>query len=177
MKNVGNEFDGLFINENLWSEMRATACKAAASKLTNDYVNELEDIVQDVLCKVYENQEKFDGTKGQICGWVYRITVNACIDLMRNKTIKKISRMDDAIEYSLKDEDYIDREDVFLSIEQSINQLNELDKRLIILKYYEGKSSKEIAIILNVPEKYVPVFMQRARKKLGNYYQNFNIAA
>jgi RNA polymerase sigma-70 factor, ECF subfamily len=96
---------------------------------------------------------------------------------MRNQTIKKISRLDDTIEYSLKDEDYIDREDVFLAIEQSINQLNELDKSLIILKYYEGKSSKEIAIILNVPEKYVPVFMQRARKKLGDFYQNFNMAA
>jgi DNA-directed RNA polymerase specialized sigma24 family protein len=59
MKNVGNEFDGLFTNEKVWSEMRAAAYKAAASKLTNDYVNELEDIVQDVLCKVYENQEKF----------------------------------------------------------------------------------------------------------------------
>lgn len=179
MENVGNESGRVFVCDKLLFEMRNVAVKAAESKLTGDYLFWSEDIVQDVLFKVYQDIEKYDGDKGHICAWVYRITINACIDLMRNKSIKKTRRIDEVsfIESYVEFPNSNEREEVYLHLEQSITELSELDESLIILKYYNGKTSREISSILNIPESQVPVFMQRARKKLGNHFGSYGIAA
>ena len=67
---------------------------------------------------------------------------------------------------STDDSDYWSREELFVSMENAMMRLNEQDAKLLTLKYYEGKSSREITAITGIPENQVPVFMQRARKRL-----------
>jgi RNA polymerase sigma factor (sigma-70 family) len=179
MKSIENEFERVINCDELLFEMRNVAVKAAESKLTGNYLFWSEDIVQDVLFKVYLSMEKYDGNKSHVYASVYRITINACIDLMRNQSIKKTMRIDEIslVESYTEYPDCFEREEVYLLLEQSINGLSELDERLITLKYYKGKSSREISTILNIPENQVPVFMQRARMRLGNNFKNYNIAA
>ncbi len=179
MRNVGNEFAKEVDCNKLFVEMRTAAQRAASTKLTKDYRFWEEDIVQDVLYKIYQNFDKYDVEKGNVCAWVYRITINACVDLMRNKSIKNTIRIND-INYIESYIDYtnsVDCEEIYLQLEQSIKELSELEESLIKLKYYEGKSSREISHILNIPENQVPVFMQRTRKKIEKSFATYKCAA
>ena len=56
-------------------------------------------------------------------------------------------------------------------------RLNEQDAQLLTLKYYEGKSSREITAITGIPENQVPVCMQRARKRLQQLEWSGSMAA
>ena len=48
-----------------------------------------EEITQDVFVEAYTKQEQFKGDAA-ISTWLYRITVNKCIDLLRKKERKKL---------------------------------------------------------------------------------------
>ena len=75
------------------------------------------------------------------------------------------------------DSDYWTREELIVSMENALMYLSEQDAKLLILKYYEGKSSREISLITTITESQVPVYMQRARKHLKQLGWNGTIAA
>ena len=52
---------------------------------------------------------------------------------------------------------------------QALNQLNETQKSLVLLKDYEGYNYQEIGEIMNLSESQVKVYLHRARLQLRNY--------
>ncbi len=78
---------------------------------------------------------------------------------------------------SADDSDYWSREEMFVAMENAMLRLSEQDTQLLTLKYYEGKSSREISAITNIPENQVPVCMQRARKRLQQFEWSGSMAA
>ena len=52
---------------------------------------------------------------------------------------------------------------------QALNQLNETQKSLVLLKDYEGYKYQEIGEIMNLSESQVKVYLHRARLQLRNY--------
>ena len=163
--------NGLFnrVNEvKMLNEIRSVAYYAAKNKLRDEHLFWLEDIVQDVVIKVYNNLDKYDMDRASLKTWVNRITVNECIDFAKRNVVRNTVRMEvlGGTFESADDSDYWSREELFVSMENAMMRLNEQDAQLLTLKYYEGKSSREITAITGIPENQVPVFMQRARKRL-----------
>ena len=163
--------NGLFNRANevkMLNEIRNVAYYAAKNKLRDEHLFWLEDIVQDVVIKVYNNLDKYDMDRASLKTWVNRITVNECIDFAKRSVVRNTVRMEvlGGTFESADDSDYWSREELFVSMENAMMRLNEQDAQLMTLKYYEGKSSREITAITGIPENQVPVFMQRARKRL-----------
>ena len=46
--------------------------------------NEIEDVAQEVFMKVYKNIDRFKGNSS-LYTWIYKITVNLCLDVIRKK--------------------------------------------------------------------------------------------
>lgn len=115
-----------------------------------------EDIVQDVMAKVWFKSESFDAKKAAASTWIYTLARNAHIDLMRKNGAK------DAKTDSLTTEDIWEDETsqpyIYLHQSRAEDQVKTLMKDLpieqrtcLVKAYMEGKSHSEIANELGLP--------------------------
>jgi RNA polymerase sigma-70 factor (ECF subfamily) len=100
------------------------------------------DIVQDAIYKALKSSSQIKSNQ-YIKTWFYRILINTSITFLRKK---KPSVNIDLISQSKlgvsEPKEYIDLYD-------ALNQLDEADRMLIILRFFEGMKFKEIATVTN----------------------------
>lgn len=138
-----------------------------------------KDISQEVFIKFYKNLDKFDGTS-KVSTWLYRITVNTCIDEMRKRKGKETSSIDEVIsmdEGDLKkqyqndsktpEEKLISKEDID-DLKKAIDSLSQNHKTLIVLRDIQGLSYSEISEITDCSLGTVKSRLARARVQLKN---------
>ena len=119
------------------------------------------DVVQEVA---YRSFKKIDTLKNPeyFKTWLIKIAITCSIDLVRKN--KKVVQLKPEHEEFLGSED----EDVSLSItlQELLDELNEDEKSVVILKFYEDYSFKEIAELLDIPLGTAKSILYRALSKL-----------
>lgn len=123
--------------------------------------DDANDVTQDVLIQLYKTTKEFE-SDSHMKNWLMKVTVNRCKMIFRSPW----SKMEDIENYGetlgFEDESYMD---LFLAV------MN-LDKKYrvpLMLFYYEGYSTSEIASLLDIPEKTVSTRLFRAKGKLRDY--------
>ncbi len=144
-----------------------------------------EDISQEVFVTVYKSILSFNG-KSAISTWIYRITVNKCLDHLRAKKRRKhgiIGQLfyGDTGEPVHDNPDFIhpgiqlERKEKSVYLFQAVESLPENQKTVFILAHIEELPQKEIAEIMSMSLKAVESLLQRAkgnlRKKLTHIYE------
>jgi len=126
-----------------------------------------EDATQDVMMKILMNMSKFSG-KSRFSTWIYSITYNYCIDFLRRKKKDPSVYVDDFID-NMDVEDNV--EDTFL-LEMNVKRLKIIledipsgDKAILLMKYQDDMSIKEIGGILNKSESAIKMKIKRAKQK------------
>ena len=125
---------------------------------------EAEDVAQDVFIKVWHSLKDFqlDTSFGS---WVYRITVNTSIDVLRHR--KEEVGMD--VEYSspaARPEEEVIRHTNQQRVRQAIAQLPESARTTLTLREFEQLSYKEISEVLQIPIGTVMSRLNYARQSL-----------
>jgi RNA polymerase sigma factor (sigma-70 family) len=132
-----------------------------------------EDITQEVLIKIWE--QGLEIRLSAIKAWIMRTTHNLSIDYLRKRTVKYRyeQRGDEDFVYSLPDEERTsdprtETEEVIINeeLENAIDQLPELQKKIIIMYEIQDLKYREISEILDIPINSVKVNIFRARKAL-----------
>lgn len=142
-KNDITAFEALFL------EYKDLVLRTAISML--DDATEAEDILQMVFVKVYKLKEKFKGDEPGFRHWIYRITINQCIDEQRQKHADlHLEQMKDkgyepSVAFSSTQIE--DRED----ISRAFQCLDKRQRAVVTLRYLHGLSYKEIAQTLSIP--------------------------
>ena len=113
--------------------------------------DDAEDIVQDALISGYRSIRNFRAESG-VYTWLYRIVVNKSKDLLAKSKRARENSMDDS-EFQVTDDRISFEKKVELSDESNylINKINELEdiyKEVIELRYFEEMSYSQIAEIL-----------------------------
>lgn len=138
---------------------------------------EADDIAQEVFLKVYTKAGSFKG-KSSFSTWLYRITVNRCVDELRKRNDKIIS-----YETEFNEEEKLKLKDVLASrekdgseelrqkelqdiIQKAMNSLPEKYRIILTLKEMEGLSYIEISKIMKISLAKVKIWLFRARQKL-----------
>ncbi|MBP3040189.1 sigma-70 family RNA polymerase sigma factor [Bacillaceae bacterium Marseille-Q3522] len=133
--------------------------------------NDAVEIVQETTYKAFLSIEKVKSPE-QISAWLKRITINSAIDFIRRQ--KKVTSI--ASEYIEEIPDKARGLDEKIDLFQLLDQLDERQKTVIILKYYEDLSNREIADIIGCPEGTVKSSLHRAlkclRSKMEEGYMN-----
>lgn len=142
---------------------------------------EAEDLLQDIFIKVYYNLNGFD-TSLKFSSWIYRITYNHVISQYRKKKTRKedvqISLDDDIIHTIASDFKTDAMIDEKMLKESLFNVLNAMDKKysdVLILKFLEEKSYKEISDIIQKPMGTIATLINRAKKQFLKELSNQNI--
>jgi len=129
--------------------------------------HDAQDAAQDAIIKMYTNINKFS-FQSAFTTWMYRVTANTCLDLLRRKNpsvdIEEFERLAVSTEGN-PSADTINRE-LGNAIKDSIRLLPEKYIPIIVLKDMEGLKYEEIAGILNISVGTVKSRISRAREKL-----------
>jgi len=133
-----------------------------------------EDASQEIFMKVLLNLSNFSG-KSKFSSWLYSITYNYCIDSIRKEKKNVGVLVEDINDYGDKEDDTINDSAI---METNIHRLKEVldllpagDKTILLMKYLEEFSIKEICGVLNKSESAVKMKIKRAKEKFVNTYK------
>ena len=112
------------------------------------HIQDAEDLISTVFLKIYQNTDRFDPSRAKLSTWIYSITRNTVIDYFRTRKIycelDEMTLWEDPISESLEAEELLEQ------LYQALAKLTERQRDLIILRYYTGKTLKEISVSLGM---------------------------
>lgn len=137
-----------------------------------------QDATQDVMMKILLNLSKFGG-KSKFSTWVYSITYNFCIDFIRKKKKDKSQYYEDVSQF----EDVVDEVDDKELLEIELERLKVImerippdDKSILMMKYLDGMSIKEICQVINKTESAIKMQIKRAKLKFVRIHRTLYAA-
>ncbi len=136
--------------------------------------DEAEDLTQDVFLMLFVKLASFK-EKSKFSTWLYSFTYNFCVNYVNRNKQRKMSDksipMDDA-EYKLADE--VPDESIYEmkanKLESALNLISAEDKSILLLKYQDGASIKELSTLFEIGESAVKMRLKRAKAKLLETY-------
>ncbi len=126
-----------------------------------------EDLCSDVFLKVYEKLDSFDEKKASVSTWIYTIAHNTLIDYYRTRKVFE------EVPEEYKDDSCVEDEVINNSmLEQlacALEKLDERERAIIVQRYYQGLTLKEVAENLKISYAYVKILHNKALGELRNY--------
>ena len=135
---------------------------------------EAEDLTQDVFLMLFIKLPSFKG-KSKFSTWLYSFTYNFCVNYVNRNKGRKMSDKSvqvDQEEYRLTEE-VPDEQLLELKAQRLAEAMEEIppeDKSLLLLKYQDGASIKELTELLEIGESAVKMRLKRAKAKLVEQY-------
>ncbi|MCF6138839.1 RNA polymerase sigma factor [Pseudalkalibacillus berkeleyi] len=128
--------------------------------------NDALDVVQEVAYRSFKKIETLKNPK-YFKTWLIKITITCSIDIIRKN--KKVVHLKPESHEQIGIED----KDISLSItlQEFLEQLNEHERSIVMLKYYEGYTFKEISKLLNLPLGTVKSVLYRSIHKLQKEFK------
>ena len=111
-----------------------------------------EEVLQQVLIKVWNNASSFNPDKGSLFTWLVNIGRNAAIDKTRSKDFRLSQESERSVELvNISEQERTEDQFEKMYVLQLINQLPEVQRKLINMSYFEGYSHREISELLEMP--------------------------
>lgn len=154
---------------------------------------EAEDIVQQVFIKAFEAAPKFRG-EAQVSTWLYRIAVNACLEVRRRRTTLGIEDLHPAggdealsdgtagasdpretmssgpvmagVDWDANPLVAAERSSTRARLERALDTLSPSQRLAFVLRHWEGMSIREISEVLGAAEGTVKSHLFRAVRAL-----------
>lgn len=132
-----------------------------------------KDAVQEIFVKILLNLSRFD-ERSSFSTWLYSITYNFCIDLLRRK--KKITLLFTEDIGRVSQEKEVETPDSLLlemksdRLQRILERLPPGDRMILLLKYQDEISIKEMASVLQKTESAIKMQIMRAKQRANDLY-------
>ncbi|GAB3705375.1 RNA polymerase sigma factor [Spirosoma flavus] len=131
-----------------------------------------EDLTHDIFLKLVVKLSGFR-EQSKFSTWLYSITYNHCTDQLRSPHLRREIYVDEGWERMnvSSDEELADIEEMEAQqLEQAIQRLAPDEQTMLLMKYQDDISIREIADINGLTESAVKMRLKRSRDKLRKYY-------
>jgi RNA polymerase sigma-70 factor (ECF subfamily) len=132
-------------------------------------IEQAEELTQEVLSTIWLKAELFDPEKSKFITWTFTIARNKKIDFYR-KNQKNVANEEDIRDFlyeSNKSDDY----EIESTIRNITQDLDENQKKLIKMSFFEQKSHKNIAAELEIPLGTVKSRIRASLNKMQKHIQ------
>jgi RNA polymerase sigma-70 factor (ECF subfamily) len=131
--------------------------------------SDAEEAAQDIFVKAYRSINSFQ-ERSRFSTWLYRITYNHCISVVRRK-LKVIDLVDEGAGENIQEADIsgldvVSLEDRRKYLQLALEALGETDAVVVTLFYYEELSLEEIAKVTGLTNNNIRIKLHRSRKKM-----------
>ncbi len=128
-----------------------------------------KDIVSELFSEVWNQYERLRGE--QIEAYLYRSVKNRCINYVRHKMVEaRYQEMYLSMKETVMEEDETEREEQLKRIEEVMENFTAQTRFIFEQCYFEGKSYKEMAALLNVSVSAVHKHMNKAFAAFRNAF-------
>ncbi len=159
--------------QNVYNQYHILVYNVALQYVQN--VEDAEEITQDVFIQIHVSLEKFE-EKSTVKTWLYRITINKCLDFIKHKNSKKRffifgNKSQNENEY-LNSSNFehpgilLENKEKAAQLYAVINELSENQKTAFILSKIDGLSNPEISEIMQLSISSVESLIFRAKLTL-----------
>ena len=153
--------------------------KGIVYKIGNSYCSnreDREDLAQEIIYQLWRSGPTFRAGQ-KFSTWMYCVALNVAISFYRKrKSAHAVVSYKEHLADLADQEESIDENELEKArrkLQQSIHELKELDRALIIL-FLEAKSYREIADIVGITETNVATKISRIKEKLKQKLQPIN---
>ncbi|WKK65922.1 RNA polymerase sigma factor [Lutimonas zeaxanthinifaciens] len=136
-------------------------------KLCRAYTNsqqDFDDYYQEVCLQIWRSRDNFRA-ESEWSTWVYRITLNVCMTLLKKKKRNVQHFASDYVPEEVGEESGVFDDENLNILYDGIKQLSEVDRGVILL-YLDEKSYQEIADILGTNKNNIGVRIKRIKERL-----------
>lgn len=143
------------------------SCERAVLGLAYSVVGDADlagDVAQEAFIRAWRGIEKLDDS-ARFRGWLGRIVRNVAADQLRARQKMRIVQPDDG-RHTVDPTIDADRTELRGSINNALATLDEISRAIVVLRYYEQLSSKEIAELMEMTPASVDMRLSRARVEL-----------
>ncbi len=137
---------------------------------------EAKDLTQDVFLKLFTKLSSYK-KQAKFSTWLYAFTYNLCVNFVNRDKENKINKLSDPIE---DDEIYlhieVNEDSLFQmqvnKLQKALELIDPNDKSILLLKYQDDVSIKELVILLNISESAVKMRLKRAKSRITEIYNS-----
>lgn len=135
---------------------------------------EAEDLTQDIFLMLFVKLGSFKGNS-KFSTWLYSFTYNFCVNYVNRNKERKIK--DNSVKFETNAEVPIEVTDDLLlqmqvdKLKKALEHIAPEDKSLLLLKYQDGASIKELEDILGLKSSAIKMRLKRAKAKVVEMYK------
>ncbi len=138
--------------------------------------DEAQDLTQDVFLKLFVKLGSFK-EKSKFSTWLYAFTYNHCVNYVTRNTAKKFEKQ--SVDYKdienlsdVDDDDYSFVDMKVDKLKEALELISPDEKMILLLKYQDFLSIKDIESVLEIGESAVKMRIKRAKDKLITVYND-----
>jgi RNA polymerase sigma-70 factor, ECF subfamily len=108
-----------------------------------------EEVVQETFIRAWRARARFDPDLGSLRTWLFAIERRIVIDHARSRALRQTSPLpEDLVQIG----DDIEKALVGWQVEEALRRLRDDHRQVLVETYYRGRSGREVAIELGIPE-------------------------
>jgi RNA polymerase sigma-70 factor, ECF subfamily len=137
-----------------------------------------DEITQEVFVKVHASMHSFRG-ESEFGTWIYRIATNISLNHVkqRQRQVNRSMDVDDAAHLLPTHDTQAENADHRAHIERALHELPTLQRAVVILRHFDGLSTKQVGAILRCSEGTVKTHLFRGLKKLKSKLHYLQVEA
>lgn len=155
------------LKTNLYSDYHGKILGYIQSRVNNAVL--AEDLCADVFLKVYEKLDTFDEKKASLSTWIYTVARNTLTDYYRTR------RVTEEIPETYADgsdvEESVISAEILDVLADALEALPERERDIIVLRYYSGKTLKDIGQKLGISYAYVKLLHNKALAQMRDFFE------
>ena len=151
--------------ENIYHNYHSKVFGYICAKMNS--AHDAEDVTADVFVKGFEKLDSFDETKASLSTWIYTITRNTLTDYYRTR--RAFEEIPETLPGGSSVEEEVCSGETLETLVKALEVLDERERDIIILRFYSGKTLKEIAAQMGISYAYVKVLQNKAFEKLRKF--------
>lgn len=155
--------------EELYNGYREKVERYICSHVQNEH--DRADIVHQVFLNAISALDSYDPSRGAIGTWLYAITRNAVNDYYRKLSREPAAEDIELMQLIPAQDDRILTNENLESLASALEQLPDRERKIIVLRFYHGLSSKETAERVGVSYSNVRFLQYNALKKLRRFLE------
>ena len=137
---------------------------------------EAQDLTQDVFLHIFLKLRTYKGNS-KFSTWLYSVTYNYCVNYVnrdksrkiREKSVRETEIEDEAIPPEVDEREFLKMKADKLKL--ALQQIDADDRAILLMKYQDGLSIRELQDSLEIGESAVKMRLKRARAKVMDEYQ------
>lgn len=143
----------------------APRAHAVALRVLGDRA-EAEDVTQEAMMRLWKIAPDWVSGQARISTWLYRVTLNLCIDQRRRKTADALDGIAEPQDDSAGAVEQMQQRARLDALNGALAQLPERQRQAVVLRHIEELSNPEIAEIMRISVEAVESLVARGKRAL-----------